>query len=76
MATDPKELEDFVNRAVARLIPMLARFPTGGLEGGYACTGSKFACGQYKCPTTPGAHSCRDVFECNITFTEPSSLQR
>ncbi len=76
MATDPRDVEEMVNRVVAKLMPMLAgRLPVGGLGGGFACTGSKFACGEYKCATTPGKHSCHDVFECNITFTEPSSFQ-
>jgi hypothetical protein len=74
MPTDPKDVEEMVNRIVARLTPMLAgRAPV--LGAGFQCTGSRFACGEYKCPTTPGSHSCRDVFECNITFTEPSKLQ-
>jgi hypothetical protein len=69
MPTDPKD-EDIVNRIVAKLIPMLTgRAPE--LGAGFQCTGSRFACGEYKCGTGTPSHSCKDVFECNITFTEP-----
>jgi hypothetical protein len=74
MPTESKVVEDLVNRVVVELAPILAgRAPVP--RSGFQCTGSRFACGQYRCPTTPGGHSCRDVFECNITFSEPPKLQ-
>ncbi|MFX4261569.1 hypothetical protein ACOBQJ_05140 [Pelotomaculum propionicicum] len=33
----------------------------------YHCTGSKFGCGEYKCPSDYN-HSCKDVFDCSIRF--------
>jgi len=70
MAIDPKDIDEVVGKVVASLAPMLGlRIPV--ISGGFQCTGSRFACGQYKCGTGTPSHSCRDVFECNITFTEP-----
>lgn len=33
----------------------------------YHCTGSKFGCGDYQCPSNYN-HSCKDVFDCSIRF--------
>lgn len=33
----------------------------------YHCTGSKFGCGDYRCPSNYN-HSCRDIFDCTIKF--------
>jgi len=33
----------------------------------YYCTGSKFGCGEYRCPSNY-SHSCKDVFDCSIRF--------
>jgi hypothetical protein len=70
MAIDSKDVDELVNRIVMKLVPMLAG-RLGGVGGGFQCTGSRFACGEYKCGSTTPTHSCRDVFECNITFSEP-----
>jgi hypothetical protein len=68
MAIDPKDIDEAIDKVLMRMAPMLGlRVP----EGGFQCTGSRFACGQYVCGKGTPTHSCKDVFECNITFTEP-----
>ena len=64
MAQDREaEVNEILNRVVARLSSSLSSFG----RGGYQCTGSVFKCGEYDCSSA--VHSCRDVYECNIKFT-------
>jgi hypothetical protein len=70
MTIEPRDMDEIVDRLVASIASMLGlRIPVPG--AGFQCTGSRFACGQYSCGKGTPSHSCRDVFECNITFTEP-----
>jgi hypothetical protein len=71
MTIDPSDMDEIVDRVVASVAPMLGlRIPVAP-GAGFQCTGSRFACGQYTCGKGTPSHSCRDVFECNITFAEP-----